>query len=123
MTKTKKLTAHKAVKAAELYEAILDAKYNHSQCTCGCNYGKPTMNELKAQFRKVLELPVDFRLTEHRFNLLSDDLNELLNSYTTVGQKGWADLLADTLATYKFPSPYARRMSADRARGFHVSTK
>ena len=117
MTKTKKLTAGKAVKAAELYEAILDAKYTRDRsCTCGCNYGQPTMNELKAKFRKVLELPVDFRLTEHRFNLLSDDLSELLNSYTTVGQKGWASMLADTLATYKFPSPYARHLPVSVAK-------
>jgi len=108
MTKTKKLTAHKAVKAAELYEAILDAKYNRDSA--------PSMNELKAKFRKVLGLPVDFRLTEHRFNLLSDDLSELLNSYTTVGQQGWANLLADTLATYKFPSPYAQRLPVSVAK-------
>jgi hypothetical protein len=115
MTKTKKLTVNQMLKAGELYEQIINHKFGICKCgcyssECGCGYGKKDFMELKNRFRKVLGLPMEFRLTEHRLRLLDEDFYELAWNSISV-RKLSVEMLMDTLAVHKFPTPYANRLS------------
>ena len=66
--------------------------------------------EMKARFRKALELPEDFRLTDKRMNDIADDLMAVNDSYTATGQRISLMLFTDTLYTLKWPTAYAKPM-------------
>lgn len=114
-TTTKKLTVNQMLKAGKLYHQISDYQFGICRCgcyssSCGCGYGKKDFMELENQFRKVLGLPMDFRLTEHRMRLLDEDFYEI-ETMSSSSHKLSVKLLMDTLAVHKFPTPYANRLS------------
>ena len=119
-TKTKTLTVATARKAAAMYEELQDLSFDAAAVVklVMTRSRNPESNEMKAQFRKTLGLPKDFRLTDKRINDISDDLMSVHDSFTAYGQRISVALLADTLYTLKWPTAYAMPLKKSLSRDY-----